>query len=667
MNNINKTFRAGLTLAAGLVAMYSCTDTWDEHYGDFAANENSYPGTLMQALEDKAPDFAKVVKAYGYDRELASDNFYSVWAPEDGSFNLSDYVDADGNRVADSTGVVKEFLKSHISRYAYSLNKEDQKFTLLNEKTITLFADGKFGNSEIKSSNISTKNGVLFTIAEPNPYAYNLFEIIGREYKLDATEGKDTLSLYSYLYDPKVNKDSLVEDKSVYRGVDENGEKIWVDSFLLRNNTVLKNVDATIYEEDSSFIAIIPTVKAWQERYKIAERLLNFNPNEDSRTPGACDSLTRHYANQFAMSDLFFNKNANEFWQDSLKSTLYGSIGTNWFNHKYYSKMPKDMPEDMRVNDILAKAGTPVDCSNGDAYLVDEYPMGVDEQFFYRIKVYGSSSYINRDLDSEGSERFTKNVNTSFRRTERTIYWSYEDVDEETGDVTSKTKEFKSSYVDIEPSSGSANPIVGFNVDDNLSGVYDIYLVTCPIWLLNSLPPTIDDETIASMDTRPYRFYTNIFERDEKGEYPNSGVRLKNPNIGAVDVDGKPVYGTNYFVTHGGSIFRDPLDYSELAVNDTLYIGEYEFKNAYYGRNENGVIIQLQVQITSRQTKDYSRRMLISSIILKPRGYKDESGEIVLFPHAYQAPAADPEETDEPAASAVRNMRIKSVINKIEK
>ena len=80
MNNINKTFRAGLTLAAGLVAMYSCTDTWDEHYGDFAANENSYPGTLMQALEDKAPDFAKVVKAYGYDRELASDNFYSVWA-----------------------------------------------------------------------------------------------------------------------------------------------------------------------------------------------------------------------------------------------------------------------------------------------------------------------------------------------------------------------------------------------------------------------------------------------------------------------------------------------------------------------------------------------------------------------------------------------------------
>ncbi|MDO5762096.1 MAG: hypothetical protein Q4P12_05490, partial [Bacteroidales bacterium] len=257
--------------------------------------------------------------------------------------------------------------------------------------------------------------------------------------------------------------------------------------------------------------------------------------------------------------------------------------------------------------------------------------------------------------------------NTSFRRTDGTQYWQYEDIDMETGDIKTKTKEYKYSYVDIEPSSGSANPIVGFDVDDNLSGVYDIYLVTCPIWLLNPISGTIDGETIASMDTRPYRFYTNIFERDDKGEYPNSGVRLKNPNIDAVDVDGKPVYGTNYFVTHGGSIFRDPLDHSELAVNDTLYIGEYEFKNAYYGRNENGVIIQLQVQITSKQTKDYSRRMLISSIILKPRGYKDESGEIVLFPHAYQAPAADPEETDEPAASAVRNMRIKSVINKIEK
>ena len=653
MNNINNTFRAGLTLVAGLAAMYSCTDTWDEHYSDFAANENSYAGTLMQAIEDEAPDFAKVVKAYGYDRELGSDNFYTVWAPVDGSFNLSDYVDEAGNRVADSTEVVKQFLKSHISRYAYSLGKNDQKFTLLNEKTITLFADGKFGDTQIDKKNISTNNGVLYTIAEPNPYAFNLFEIIAREYKADQTEGKDTMSLYSYLYDPKVNKDSLIEEKSVYRGMDENGEKIWVDSFLLRNNTILKNVDATVYEEDSNFIAIIPSVKAWQERYRIAERLLNFNPSEDTRTPGTCDSLKRHYANQFAMSDLFFNKNANEHWQDSLMSTIYRTGA--WYNHKYYSKMPKDMPEDKFINDILAKAGTPEECSNGDAYLVDEYPMGVDEQFFYRLKVSGRSG-INSDLDNKGTGKFTKNVNTAFKTTNGTYSYKWRDQQQKT---------YKYSFVNIEPSSGSANPIVGFDVDNNLSGLYDIYLVTCPIWM--ATPPTGDltPEVIELQDTRPYRFYVNVFERDDKGEYPNSGVRLKNPN--KADVEN---YGKNYFVTHGNTIFKNPEDSTELAINDTLYIGEYEFKNAYYGRNDNGVVIQLQVQITSKQTKEYSRQMLISSLILKPRGYKNDEGDTVLFPHAYQQPSTDESgegTEDKPAESAAKAMRFSNVINKNEK
>ena len=645
MNNINKTFRAGLTLVAGLAAMYSCTDTWDEHYSDIAANENSYAGTLMQAIEDEAPDFAKVVKAYGYDRELGSDNFYTVWAPVDGSFNLSDYVDEAGNRVADSTEVVKQFLKSHISRYAYSLGKNDQKFTLLNEKTITLFADGKFGNTQIDKKNISTNNGVLYTIAEPNPYAFNLFEIIAREYKADQTEGKDTMSLYSYLYDPKVNKDSLIEEKSVYRGVDENGEKIWVDSFLLRNNTVLKNIRTEIYDEDSSYIAIIPSVQAWQERYRIAERLLNFNPNEDQVAVGVCDSLKRHYANQFAMSDLFYNKNDNASWKDSLKSTLYGSSA--WYNHKYYSTMPKNMPEDKQLNDILAKSGESEECSNGDAYFVNKYPMDVDEQFFYRINVSAQGS-INTELDENNKEKFTKNVGSKEYSQLRTYRWSFTDEN--------IVRDYQYSYVDIVPSSGSANPSVGFDVPNTLSGTYDIFLVTCPIWAKN--PPTGQNVSsqIENLDYRPYRFYTEIYERDEKGKYPSKGVRLKNP-----------ADGTYYFVTHN-DFFN--ADFTGLAFMDTLYIGDYEFKNAYYGRKSNGVVIQLQAQVTSKLTKEYSREMLINSIILKPRGYKDDEGQLVLFPYAYKKPAADEsgEDTeDKPAASAAKSMRYSNVINKNEK
>lgn len=594
--------------------MYSCTDTWNDHY-ETAAMLN-YDGTTMQALEEKASDFAKVVKAYGYERELASDNVYTVWAPANGTFDLSDYLDANGKMYADSADVVKEFIKNHIARYAISLNSEDQSFSLMNEKKGSMTADGVFGGANITTKNISCTNGILHVIDAASPYSYNLFELIYKQYREEDTPGKDTLSLYAFLYDTENNQDSLIENKSVSRGVDENGDKIWVDSFVMRNNTILKNVDAKLYEEDSSFIAILPSAKAWAERYKIAENLLKFNPVEDTRTPGACDSLQRHYANHFAMTDLFFNKNANEHWQDSLKSTLYK--GMPWYEHVYYSKMPKVLPEDTELNDILAKCGSPFVCSNGDGYLVDEYPMSEYEQFFKKIKVTANSRSVNRDLDSKGKAMFTNNVNEDMlnRSFHATLTFAWTDT------VTGKgvEKVLESNYIDIEPTTKSVNPVVGFDVPNTLSGTYDLYLVTCPIWVKNlDQMSTIDD-----IDARPYRFYAYVFERDNEGknigEYPSSTGRLVNP------VDGSNVFETRGFAYNADSV--------TFVMNDTTYLGAYTFKNAYYGRNDEGVVIQLQAYVTSKQTEEYSREMLISSIILKPRKSGEEE---VIAPVAEEA------------------------------
>ncbi len=92
--------------------MYSCSDTWDDHY-NAGLSALKFNGTTMQALEETAPDFAKVVKAYGFSRELSSDNTYTVWAPADGTFDLSDYVGSNGERVADSAEVVNDFIIDH--------------------------------------------------------------------------------------------------------------------------------------------------------------------------------------------------------------------------------------------------------------------------------------------------------------------------------------------------------------------------------------------------------------------------------------------------------------------------------------------------------------------------------------------------------------------------
>lgn len=611
-NNIKKSFRAGLLLAAGAVAISSCTDTWDEHYNSVASI--GFNGTTMQAIEQNAPDFAKVVKAYGYDRELNSDNVYTVWAPADGSFNVSDYVDANGKMIADSADVVKQFIKNHVARYALSYSNDSTSITLINQKRGSMSADGKFGGVAMTKTNLSCKNGVLHIVEKAVPYSFNLFELVAKHYKDDQTPGKDTMSLYQFLYDPTVNSDSLIENKSVSSGVDENGDKIWVDSFVMRNNTVLKNVDAKIYEEDSSYIAILPSAKAWAERRKIAESLLKFNPVEDDRAEGACDSLMRHYSNRFAMADLFYNKNANEHWMDSLKSTIYG---TDWRYNVYYSKVPKTMPEGKEVNDILAKCGEKINCSNGDGYFVDEYPMSIYEQFFKTIRLTRLRNNIDMTLDSKGNAEFTKNVNTAFRQYSGTVRKYLTDPVDSTALIN--PKDFNYNYIDVVPSTSSANISIAFQIPHTLSGTYDMYLVTCPIWMSQ------ENLAVDKMDERPYRFYTYVIERNDAGKeiglYPSSGNRLSNP-------DGSG----NYFVTKG-------LAYDEEGypiVNDTTYLGEYTFKNAYYGRNEEGVLIQFQSQVTSKLASTYSREMLISALILKPH---DDSKGPVVVPQVTEAKA----------------------------
>ncbi len=592
-------------MAAGLVAMNSCTDTWDDHYNSAAVL--NYDGTTMQALQEKASDFAKVVKAYGYERELASENVYTIWAPANGTFNVSDYIDGNGKMCADSAEVVKQFIKNHIARYAVSLDSSDKTISLMNLKNSSMTSAGKFGGANITSSNISCKNGILHIIDNAAPYNYNLFELIAKQYKDDQTEGKDTLSLYKYLYDPSINNDSLIEDKSVSSGVDENGEKIWIDSFVIRNNTILKTVNAKIYEEDSNFIAILPSAKAWAERYKFAENLLRFNPYEDTRVEGACDSLQRHYSNVFAMTDLFYNVNANEHMEDSLKSTTWKR--NTWIYNCYYRKQPKDMPEDKEINDILTKSGTPFVCSNGLGYLVDEYPMTPYEQFFKRIKVGANAGTLDLTLDDKGKAEFTKNVNENFRNQSGT-YISAFYADSLMTELVS-LKEQRYNYLDVVPSNSNANPCVAFKIPNTLAGEYDMFLVTCPIWMTNM---TADEP-----DTRPYRFYVNVFERQSTGssigKYPSNGTRLSNP-------DGSG----NYFITRGMPMSKD----GHKLVNDTTYLGKYTFNYSYYGRTDEGVLIQLFSQVTAKLNTTYSREMLVSSIILKP--HDPSKGDIIVTP-----------------------------------
>lgn len=603
---IKNSLRIGIIAAAGAAAMVSCTDTWNDHYDSVAST--NFNGTTMQAIEAEAPDFAAVIKAVGYDRELNSDNVYTIWAPK--SFNKDSLL---AIAKTDSASVVNKFIKNHIARYTISDDGLEKNISLMSSK-ITLMNGTMFGTSNLVKgkTNMSCSNGVLHLIDNKIDYQNNLFELIQQTYKQSNYKDKDEKggSLYTFL--KNWDEDSLDENRSVSRGVDENGEKIWVDSVVIRNNTVLKSIDALVYEEDSSYRAIIPTPEAYHARYKAYRELLKFNPSEDNMKAGASDSLANYYANMFTMSDFFFNNNANEHDKDSLKSTLYTSMGSPY--NVYYLKDKKDQPVDRPTHDILAGL-TPTECSNGTGYVVDEIPMSITEQAFKKIAIHPMGTFdFATTSDSKGVGIYTKNIGSptfkqgTYLDLKVDTIWNEDHMAYRLDTVENRGVR-NYHFLDI-PNSGSTNPYISFFVPNTLSGTYEIRLVTCPIWAKTGYSNGEKYED----DPRAYRFYTYVWERQNEGnkigEYPSSGVQLLNP-----------ADGTKYFVTN--------------PVNkvDTLYLGDYTFSNTYYARGEtenlSGVMIQLAVQITSKLTSEYSREMLISSLVLTPKkeGKKEETVE----------------------------------------
>ena len=621
--NIKNTLRIGIIAAASAAAMVSCSDTWDDHYNG-GSSSLSFNGTTMQALEKMAPDFAKVVKLYGYDRELSSENIYTIWAPADGSFNLSDYADVqvvDGQTVLTkkegADEVLDHFIKNHVARYAISQDGTDKEVKMMSKKIETMTGDGTgdgtgegtFGERTITKSNMSCTTGVLHLIDGEVPYRYNIFEKIKSLYNPET----DDVSLYAFLkiYD----NDSLDENKSVSNGVDEYGNTVWEDSVVIRNNTVLRNVDALVYEEDSSYIAILPSTEAYKKRLAIAKRLLDYNPHENTKNPdyksdryaNMCDSLQDYHANMFVMTDLFFNKYANEHWQDSLKSTNYSSL--NWPYNLYYAKEPMmGLHPDKEVNDILSKMGDPVQCSNGDLYLVDEYPMSVTEQFFKKQTVITSDLTLDQTTGSDGkSTLYTKNIGTtSILR--GTLYdylcdtiWNESRENPQIVRIDSTFLGTRDYYFFDVPELGNTQPAVAFGLENILSGTYDLYLVTCPIWAKTGFKNGVSYKD----DPRPYRFYVNIYERMDNNAFVGSPTRLTPPED-AIVIEKQG----NYFITNCQNKI------------DTLHLGEYTFKHSYYnikGDDGVGAIIQFDVKVGNGEKTKYSREMLISSIILKPK------------------------------------------------
>ena len=568
--NINRTIRTGIFVAAGLVVSYACSDTWDEHYDANLATGNVVDATIYQQLTGELSDFREIIDKTGYASLLDESQLVTVFAPVNGSFNKDSLLQEIEKGHKDQ--VITRFVKNHIARYNYSSTAEKQDIMLLNKKKTSL-TNGVVGVDSVHAKTVNTvcTNGILHVLNSELAFHPNIYEL----FELDP----DIDSMYTIIkyYDD----DSLDVNRSVYRGVDDDGNRIYVDSVMIKNNRLMQRLDSYIYREDSNYLVIAPRKSAYNERYQLVNSYFNFNVHEDDR-----DSLQAYYANYFTLNTLFYNRNANIYDKDSLVTTTYSKWDPE---HNVFYKPYSD--EGILAPDNYYQKVT---CSNGIVYKTNEFPTSIYDAFFHEIKLEAESTgNINIEEDDKGNQSFTKNCNYQYRSD------NIHPVSER-------------GYLDVMPATAAAQPYIAYNIPNTLSGEYDIYLVTVPLKWGRSVE---DADTLKGYQFRVNMFYRTNKATDTGSQWPKTRNEvLKNPT----DPTGKQ---QNF--------------QSKPEEMDTIFLGTVNLTECYYKTNKAGVMIQIQSYVSSSETKTYSRRMLLDRLVLRPHGMpvkEDEDDVPVVAP-----------------------------------
>ena len=199
--NMKKLFRMATLAVCGAMFFASCTDTWDDHYEDTVGTS----GSTMDYLTTHASDFAEILKAAGFDKNLNSSQVLTILAPQNDSFNKDELL----RQIAsgDKKGVVERFLENHILLYNVSMNNEEKKVNLLNEKKVHFGTLAEMEIDGVKSmlhQNVVCGNGIIHILYDDISYKASVYEQLSDNFKkyLEDNGLEDdgkTVSLYNFL------------------------------------------------------------------------------------------------------------------------------------------------------------------------------------------------------------------------------------------------------------------------------------------------------------------------------------------------------------------------------------------------------------------------------------------------------------------------------------
>lgn len=437
MKSINKI----LPLAALLIACTSCSDSWDDHY-DTATSGSEQTLWHEISANSNLSDFSSVLSntyiyrhhkksTVSYADLLNSGQAFTVWAPQNGTFNKDSLIALCKTAIGDSC-VEKMFVKNHIARSTFSLVGDSDDVTLMNTKHLT-FGSGKIGDATISSANNRAKNGILHIINKDLSYQYNIYEALAN---MDQFK-----SMGNFLRG--FEKDSLDEEKSLSSGLVD-GVPVYIDSVLIEKNAMLDGF-GYINSEDSSYLMVAPSATGFTEAYDSIAKYFNY------AYINKADSLQRYWTYRAIMDDEFFNMNIQKSPKDSLVSTRYNI--RKWKDHVFYKPFA--------TGGILNQSTNKIACSNGILYQTDKWPFKYKDTFFKEITM---------EAEKESNLVSSSLCNYNIR------YLSADSISNH-------------SYIDIVASPATSNWTVTYNIDNTLAGTYDICAVILPNNVYNTVKP----------------------------------------------------------------------------------------------------------------------------------------------------------------------------------
>ena len=559
---------AGLALAA--LAIAGCTDKWNDHY-EAGLPEGTYEGSLWNAIQDNSSlsNFARVLKATGYDASLGSSQVFTVFAPTNAGFSseqadavIASYQQQKNAGVKDKYNTaIKEFVQNHIALYNHSVAKSGaDSVVMMNGKYLTLTPQTLAGNTLLSTNNL-TNNGVLFTLEKNVDYFPNVYEALSSDSEIDSV-GKFLEEYTEY---------EFLASESVAGGI-EDGQTWYLDSVTVLTNDLFNYTDY-INSEDSVFWMVAPTNDLWVKLVKEYEPYFNYDNEVLKR-----DSLIHLQPRLAIITGTVFSQTKNAKYMGGeyvWNADSAMSVNAYNYNMRRYAWGRSDMKYYQYDNPFDAggvfSGVTEVACSNGKVLKTDDWKIDKRSTFF-REKLVECESLNNLEGVNE--------TTTNDPARQSVGSWSpfYNQVSEH-------------SYALVAPK-GQSNGEVRFKLSGLLSNIdYDIYAV---------MVPAVASDSLAT-DTVPTKFNASISYHRQDG-----------------------VQSAYYYLPENDSTLtssRRTSFISNPAKVDTIQlVSKFRLPTCSFGLRDSQVILRLATNLLSseRRNKTYTSNMRIDCILVKP-------------------------------------------------